>query len=80
MNEKFDAFNSDVALLERKQEQFSEIFAEKLENEMNSKLTDFSEKTEVVENRSLSKVEENVSEYEKNLIYRIESLENIELI
>ena len=78
VTEKFEAFNSDVALLERKQEQFAEIFEEKLENEMNSKLTDFSEKTEVVENRSLSKVEENVSEYEKNLIYRIESLENIE--
>ena len=27
---------------------------------------------------SLSRVEDNVSEYEKNLIYRVESLENIE--
>ena len=76
--EKFEAFNSDVALLERKQEKFAEIFSEKLDNEVNSRISDFTEKTEVIENRSLSKVEENVSEYEKNLIYRIESLENIE--
>ena len=78
VSDRFESFSSDVSLLERKQEQFSEIFAEKLDNEMKSKVTEFIEKTEAIENRSLSKVEDNVSEYEKNLIYRIESLENIE--
>ena len=75
---KFETFQSDVILLEKKQEQYSDLFSEKIENEMKAKISDFTEKTEIIENRSLSKVEENVSEYEKNLIYRIESLENLE--
>ena len=78
VSERFEAFNNDVSLLERKKEQFSDLFSEKLENEMKARITDFTEKTEVIENRSLSRVEDNVSEYEKNLIYRVESLENIE--
>ena len=75
---RYEKFQTDISLLERKQDQFSEIFSEKLENEMKSRITEFTEKTEILENRSLSRVEENVSEYEKNLIYRIESLENLE--
>ncbi len=75
---KFEDFKGDIALLEKKREQFARIFQENLETEMNSRISDFTEKTEIIENRSLSKVEENVSEYEKNLIYRIESLENLE--
>ena len=51
VSERFEAFNNDVSLLERKKDQFSDLFSEKLENEMKARITDFTEKTEVIENR-----------------------------